>query len=87
MNDPTKTFIESIHQESIELQRRLIDLVKNRFVEVKSDWNGQPFGNSRPSLKGKRFKVESADLDVHNGILLWLEGQRLSIRESEVSWV
>lgn len=81
-----KEQLSEIHNESCGLHDRLNDLVRGKWIVVTSDWNGQPFGRSKASKKGHAYKVRGAELDVHWGIFLWLEGQNLSIRANEVEW-
>jgi hypothetical protein len=51
------------------------NILRERTVEIVSDFNDQPFGRSKKSLKGKRFKVKSACLSLSEGeIHLWLDG-------------
>lgn len=76
-----------IHEESKALHARLERLVKGRKIRVAGDWNGQPWGRSKPSKRGKEYVVRGAGLDVQWGVFLWLEGERLSIRADEVEWL
>lgn len=63
-------------------------LVKGRRVRIlsASHYNGQPFGSSRPALRGKVFTVEAAHVD-NWGMNLKLKGERLSIRAGEVEFL
>lgn len=50
----------------------LWDMCVGRTVRIISDYNGQPFGKSKPNLKGREFKVKAAFFHAKS-ITLWLE--------------
>ena len=79
--------LKVIDQASKDLEARLEALVVGRSVCIASDWNGQPWGRSRPSMRGQTMVVERARLDPHWGIFLFLKGERCSIRAKEVEWL
>lgn len=83
----TKTEIDAIHFQSKKLTDDLVALVKGRKIRITSNWNGQPWGRSKPKKTGHVYTVRSGSLDPQWGIYLWLEGERLSIRENEVEWL
>jgi hypothetical protein len=56
-----------------EADHELRGMCNGRMVRITADYNGQPFGCSRPNLKGKEFEVRNAFFDDHS-ITLWLEG-------------
>lgn len=39
------------------------ELIQGREMKILSDYNGQPYGSSKPSLKGKIFRVESVSIE------------------------
>jgi hypothetical protein len=50
-----------------------------RMVRVVTDINGQPCGRSKPSQKGRIFKIVAVLLDiVHEAPTLWLESELYS---------
>jgi len=52
---------------------------------ILTDWNGQPYGRSKPSKKGARAKILALDMDPHNDEpSVLLEGYSLYIGISEV---
>jgi hypothetical protein len=62
-------------------------LVMDKQVRILSDYNGQPYGRSRCSLRGQIMTVERAHIDPHWGVFLFLRGERVLIREDEVEWL
>ncbi len=42
-------------------------------VKILSDWNGQVHGSSKPSLKGKVFKIMNTHIDFDD-VTFFLEG-------------
>lgn len=88
MNDQeTKRELLRILTEAKALQLRLDTLVAGRKVKVISDFNGQPYGRSRRSLRGQTLTVERAHIDTHWGLSFATEEERLFIRENEVEWL
>lgn len=73
--------------------KRLLDALeaslKGRKVRILSNYNGQPWGGSKPSLKGKVLKVERVYYDGWPScpVTLLLEGQRLYIRFNQVEFL
>lgn len=57
---------------------------------VLSDYNGQPYGSSRPSMKGKEIEIRSISMDgiALDRIDVLPEGHRcyLPLEELEVKW-
>jgi len=50
-----------------------------RMVRVATDINGQPYGRSKPSQKGRTFKIVGVLLDIaHEAPTLWLESELYS---------
>lgn len=74
-------------QKAFEMELELNTLVSGRPVKILSDWNGQPYGRSRRSMKGREMTVERAHVDAHWGVYLFLRGERVSIRAEEVEWL
>jgi hypothetical protein len=70
------------------LQLKADALVAGSPVRILSDYNGQPYGRSKRSLRGEKMIVERVSIDPCQGhISLWLRGERLSIGEEEVEWL
>ena len=69
-----------------EFDRRCNDMFTGRTVEIISNYNGQICGRSRPSLKGKRFKVTSAIVDIE-GVYVFIEGHPVGLHESEIIFI
>ena len=61
--------------------------VKDRRVKVTSDFNGQPHGRSKKSLKGEMFTVKRGFFDSFNGPCLFLDGISLSISIDDVEFL
>src|ERR1700675_4293680 len=71
-----------------DLRMRATSLVIGRPVRILSDYNGQPYGRSKKSMKGREMTVERVgSIDPHWGISLFLRGERVAIWESEVEWI
>jgi len=69
------------------LELKLNTEISGRPVRITSDWNGQPYGRSRKSMRGREMTVERAHVDPHWGVFLFLRGERSSIRAEEVEWL
>jgi hypothetical protein len=76
-------YLERVIRRNITLfsdaERAIRALLKRRTVEIVSDFNDQPFGRSKKSLKGKRFTVIDA-FPEQGGVTVWLEGLRCGAR-------
>ncbi len=61
------------HNETIaRLEKSASDLVKDKNYKIVGNYNGQPYGKSRPSLKGKIFTVINGyDLSFHDWSMSW----------------
>jgi len=66
-------------------QDNLNALLSGLSVTILSNFNGQPFGRSRPSLKGKTYTVSHAFYDDFHGVCVFVRGERWSIPLREVS--
>lgn len=78
----------SPEQALVEVQRIHAELSK-RYVGKKativSDYNGQDYGSSRPSQRGKTVEVHSVFLDSH-GVFFFVYGERQSLRADELEF-
>lgn len=79
----TKALFQTYQRE----MRRIVDLAntiaKGCEVEITGNYNGQPYGRSKASLKGTRQIVERV-LVTEDGIELFLKGHRLAISADDV---
>jgi hypothetical protein len=83
-----KAELAKLLKDQANIQSRATALVIGRPVRIKSDYNGQPYGRSRKSMKGREMTVERVGtIDPHWGISLFLRGERVAIWESEVEWL
>ena len=82
-----KKELANLVQKSKDLELELNALVIGRPVRIKSDYNGQPYGRSRRSMRGQVKTVERAQIDPHWGMSLFLRDERVSIWEKEVEWL
>jgi hypothetical protein len=83
-----KEELSKLLKDQVDLHQKANALVVGRPVRILSEYNGQPYGRSRRSMKGREMTVESvASIDPHWGINLFLRGERVSIREKEVEWL
>ena len=69
------------------MQLKADSLVIGRPVRILSDYNGQPYGRSKRSLRGETRTAERVHIDPHHGISLFLREERLSIPADEVEWL
>jgi hypothetical protein len=58
-------------KEICAIKKRAELLVVGEKVRILSDFNGQAFGNSKPSLKGQIFIVAEVMVDDDYDIYLW----------------
>jgi len=64
MDEQLKKILRGI----VEYDGLISDMLKGKTVEIVSNFNDQPHGRSKPSLKGKRFTVKSAYTEArHEG--------------------
>ena len=87
MNDKDiKHVLRRIKLDAEILQLRADTLVVGRPVRILSDYNGQPYGRSRRSLRGETRTAERVHVDSR-GIWLFLREERVSISVDEVEWL
>jgi hypothetical protein len=85
--DKLQIKLGNLHNTLIRTVGKIDDLLIGKEATILSDYNGQPFGRSRPSMKGKRIVI--ADVAVsHTEIEVRPRGQRLylPLAEVEVHW-
>jgi len=88
MNDKQiKSELKRLKLDAEILQLRADALVIGRPVRILSDYNGQPYGRSKRSLRGETRTAERLVIDPHHGISLFLRDERLSIPVDEVEWL
>jgi hypothetical protein len=87
MNDKQiKSELKRLKLDAEILQLKADALVIGRPVRILSDYNGQPYGRSKRSLKGETRTAERLHIDSH-GIYLFLRDERVSIPADEVEWL
>ena len=87
MNDKDiKHVLRRIKLDAEILQLRADTLVVGRPVRILSDYNGQPYGRSRRSLRGETRTAERVYISSH-GISLFLREERVSIPVDQVEWL
>ena len=87
MNDKDiKHELRRIKLDAEILQLKADSLVIGRPVRILSDYNGQPYGRSRRSLRGETRTAERVHVDSR-GIWLFLREERVSISVDEVEWL
>jgi len=74
----------------LQKQRDLIyqlakKVVTGRMVKILSNYNGQPYGSSRPSMKGEVVAVTG--VCPGSDLQLWLLGYNCSISLDEVEFI
>lgn len=87
VNERMQQAMTKAKADAFALELALNTEVSGRPVKILSDWNGQPYGRSRRSFKGREMTVERAHVDPHWGVYLFLRGERVSIRAEEVEWL
>lgn len=83
--NPTSS-IKVLNANAGLLEATAAALAVGRFVTVQSDYNGQDYGRSRRSLKGRTFQVMALSFDKEK-VMLTLQGYRVPIAMEEVAWV
>jgi hypothetical protein len=68
----------------IKLNQRIEDAYKGKMVRILSDFNGQPYGRSRPNLKGRIFKVDWTCLQPDGRITVSFRDHREPIDATNV---
>ncbi len=63
------------------------NVLKGRSVRITGNYNGQPYGSSKPNLKGQIKTIERLHFDMQWGISLKLGGCRLFIKLDEVELI
>lgn len=69
----TMQFVKSRAEEISRIEFNIKSAIVGRVVRVMSNYNGQPYGRSRKSLKGLEAKVHSAIVEFGK-VYIWLEG-------------
>lgn len=86
MKNSIQNYLKVSLKKIQEMERIGASLVIGRKVEIVSPFNGQPYGSSRKSQKGKIKIVTGLHLDS-GGVYLQIEGERLCIRLDEVRFL
>jgi hypothetical protein len=73
-------------QQVMEINQDAQEAIIGKKVRITSNYNGQPYGRSRPSLRGKIFTVSGVEIGARC-TFLWLKDQRLSIDLDDVEFV
>lgn len=86
LDEKLRNQLQDLNQVAISLEDKAGKLAKGKWVEVTSDFNGQPFGRSKKSLRGKQFQVRTVILDRH-GVTLWIGKELLACRITDVRFM
>jgi hypothetical protein len=62
-------------------------LLVGRSAKIMSDYNGQPYGSSKPSMKGQIKSITDVHLDAHSGVSVLLVGCQLYIPLDQIKLV
>ena len=63
-----KNRIRNNHSEKIALYRELNNILAGKNIKITCpEFNGQPFGSSKPKLKGRLYKIEYGDALISDG--------------------
>ncbi len=91
MSNNLKEHLISKAANAANEERMAADLVRGRFVRINKDFRDQPYGTSKPNLKGKTYKVTAlffqGDTSSRSNVTLWLEGLRCGISLDDVEFV
>lgn len=74
-NDERKSALVTLAQKAETWIRASRDMIEGRRAIFVSDFNGQQFGRSRPSLKGKMVVIECACWDDHRREMTLIAGR------------
>ena len=62
----------NLHLSAIKLHSESIrKALEGKRYKIISDFNGQPYGHSKPSLKGKVFVVRGVVVDEYEDVSVW----------------
>jgi len=67
------------------LEKSAYSVAVGKIIKITSGYNGQMYGNSKPSLKGKEFEVTGVSIDG-SGVWLWLKGHDVGVHLNEVEF-
>jgi hypothetical protein len=87
MSDDTLTRVQSHFEAAVTAHRNARELLAGRNAKIISDYNGQPYGSSRKSMKGQVLAIEDVYFDMHWGISVRLHECTLFIRLEEIELV
>ena len=65
------------------IERELAQAYVGRTATIVSNYNGQDYGSSRPSKRGKTVEICRVHIDA-SGVYFFVRGERLSLREEEL---
>ncbi|KKK88912.1 hypothetical protein LCGC14_2738380 [marine sediment metagenome] len=87
MNDKdTKVYLNALQNQVLDVHNTAQAMMIGKQVKILSDFNGQPYGRSKKSLKGKTFFVISVEIDRFQ-IWLFLKDMRCGIDSKEVEFI
>jgi hypothetical protein len=88
MNDwEVKLELKKLKLSAEILQLQADALMVGRSVRIQSEYNGQPYGRSKRTLRGETRIVERVNIHTYGGFSLFLQGERLAISANEVEWL
>lgn len=83
--------IENVRDELFSLVTKTIDDLNTKYagreIMITSDYNGQPSGRSKKSLKGTKTKIRYFYFDGHGDLYVFIEGRELSLSIDEFEFV
>lgn len=88
MNDTDiKTKLRELHSEARELERKATTQVAGLKAMITSNYNGQPYGRSKPSMKGKIVTVTDCYLDHYDEPYVFVKGLRVALSINEIRFM
>jgi len=73
--------------KALGAHRNIRELLVGRSAKIISDYNGQPYGRSAPSMRGRIKSIVAVHFDLNQGVSVQLTGSRLYISIDEIEIV
>ena len=81
-----KSKLDAFRSHIAILEKDANDLVKGKTIKILSDYNGQPYGQSKRSLKGECFTVTGSTVES-DGIWLYIKEHNVGLNIEEVEFI
>jgi len=87
LKEKIKVIAKEITDFERKKQEEINNLIKGKKVIIVSNFNGQPFGTSKKSLKGRVFEIDSLSVqygDIWASLTEWFNG---SLKDSDFEFL